>query len=289
MAIGTNIPATVIQKLIPILINQLEGLANASAIIDKLMASVTSEIKCNDPIIQNIKVNLEKIQKLIDNIRKVLGALQKIRTALNTTAGVAKTIELVQLVLPLPPFAPPGAIAKTLNLVISLGNNCKSASKCLNGLLSSAELAISMASDAIAAASLLLSNVCNQEDVVVDKSTALLISRNINQSVNDNVLTNANTGTDFINASANISSIFYTKFNVSTEDLSKYQEDADTLLSEYKDILTNLIEAPSAVYIEVNDPAPEFGNSGDYYIDTENQLIYGPKISAQEWGNGTKY
>ena len=79
MAIGTNIPAVVIKKLVPLLIKQLEGLSDVGAILQKLLSSLPPNVACNDPIVQNIKANLEKVKKLIDNIRKILTALDKIR------------------------------------------------------------------------------------------------------------------------------------------------------------------------------------------------------------------
>ena len=294
MAIGTNIPAVVIKKLIPILIKQLEGVSDVSAVLQKLLSSFPPNITCNDPLVQNLKANLEKMQKLIDNIRKILTALDKIRKGLNVTAGVAKTIELVQMVIPLPPFAPPGPISKLLKIVIDLGSNCKSAVECLNGLLSSAELAIAMASDSIADASSALSTICTEESVTVTKSTARIIASNINRaagidinSTGNGISGNGGNNTSFNNE--NFSSIFYTKYNVSADDLNKFEDDVNTLVNESRNILTDLIEAPSAVYIETDSPMPDKGNTGDYYIDIENQLIYGPKISDAEWGIGTKY
>ena len=298
MAIGTNIPAVVIKKLVPLLIKQLEGLSDVGAILQKLLSSLPPNVACNDPIVQNIKANLEKVKKLIDNIRKILTALDKIRKALNITAGVANTIQLVQMVLPLPPFAPPGPISKLLTIVIGLGANCKSALECLNGLLASAELAIASATDIIADASTALSNICTEESITVTRSTARIIAANINRTAginsglgdgsdNDGNNNNNNNGTS--SPYGDLSSIFYTKFNVSKDDLDKYEEDVNSLVAESKDILTNLIEAPSAVYIETDAPTSNVGNTGDYYIDIESQIIYGPKVSDKEWGIGTKY
>jgi len=293
MAIGTNIPAVVIKKLIPILIKQLEGVSDVSAILQKLLSSLPTDVTCNDPVIQNLKANLEKMQKLIDNIRKILTALDKIRKGLNVTAGVAKTIELVQMVIPLPPFAPPGPISKLLKIVIDLGSNCKSAVECLNGLLSAADLAIATATDTIADATSILSTICTEESVTVTASTARIIASNINRTVGIEVAgISDNNGNGSNNASlnnGNFSSIFYTKYNVSTDDLNKFEDDVNTLVDESRNILTDLIEAPSAVFIEADSPIAEKGNTGDYYIDIENQLIYGPKISDTEWGIGTKY
>jgi hypothetical protein len=48
--------------------------------------------------------------------------------------------------------------------------------------------------------------------------------------------------------------------------------------------MTNLVEAPSKVYQASGVPENNLGKLGDYYINLDNQSIYGPKAQANDWG-----
>jgi len=54
-------------------------------------------------------------------------------------------------------------------------------------------------------------------------------------------------------------------------------------------VLSNLQEAPSAVFQQEGIPTSDIGKLGDYYIDTQNLIFYGPKLSDTEWPPGIKY
>jgi hypothetical protein len=49
--------------------------------------------------------------------------------------------------------------------------------------------------------------------------------------------------------------------------------------------LQNLKEAPSKVISNTQPPTTNVGDIDDYYIDTTNQVIYGPKTDSG-WGIG---
>ena len=77
---------------------------------------------------------------------------------------------------------------------------------------------------------------------------------------------------------------FYNKLNVSDADLEDRSINIEQLLTQQRDLLTSLTEAPSKVYQEPGVPSADLGKLGDYYIDTTNSNIYGPKISNSNWG-----
>ena len=403
MALKTNIPDKVIQIIIPILLTQLKDISKITTRLKNLAASIPVGAKCNDPVIKNLKRNLEKLNKLISNIRKILKVLEKIRKALNITAGVASGIAIAQTLIPLPPGAPPGPIAKLLNIATNLGTNCKSAVMVLSGLLATIDLAISMAEIAIANTLKAISNLCTSEDIEVSNAVAQIMSNNlvntvlgeltidngtstnnninsskeaadngtstnnnINSSkeadcivirteiirgraiassklytnvvsitdgdgvgatfdinvingqyvsVNVNQLGNGYRENDQITITGNLlggispnndlllrvrcvsknnytesyDSLFYTKYNVSFDDLDVLQNDVDELAEDAKSVLTNLIEAPSSAFIEYSSPTNNIGKVGDFYIDLANNMIYGPKPADDVWDNGIKY
>jgi hypothetical protein len=79
-----------------------------------------------------------------------------------------------------------------------------------------------------------------------------------------------------------LDSEFYQEINVSQEDLTNRSDDIQKLIEQQRSLLT-LQEAPSQVYQQVGRPDDDLGKTGDYYIDTQNLMIYGPKPSDTEW------
>jgi len=71
----------------------------------------------------------------------------------------------------------------------------------------------------------------------------------------------------------------YSDINVSDEDLNTYSKMIDNLVKNQQDLLTSLQEAPAQSYNGTEPPNSNLGKSGDYYIDTTAQKMYGPKTS----------
>ena len=183
MALGTNIPSKIIERIVPILLTQLQGIDKVVGTLDISSASLPYGVKCNDPVVKDLKKNLEKLKKLINNVKKLVKVLEKIRTGLNITAGIAVGISIAQTLIPLPPFAPPGPIAKLLAITTNLANNCKSAIPILVGLLAAIELAIGLAESTLAKLFETLSSICINEDIEVNRTIANHMINNINSNV----------------------------------------------------------------------------------------------------------
>jgi hypothetical protein len=76
---------------------------------------------------------------------------------------------------------------------------------------------------------------------------------------------------------------FYNDDNVSNEDLDYRSITIYDLITQQRDLLTSLEEAPSKVYQDAGLPSLDLGKVGDYYIDTTTSIIYGPKMSITNW------
>ncbi len=63
----------------------------------------------------------------------------------------------------------------------------------------------------------------------------------------------------------------------------------DGLLKQQQDLLQSLEEAPSKVYSDNGAPGSDLGKPGDYYIDLQNKLIYGPKPTRTDWADGINF
>jgi len=79
---------------------------------------------------------------------------------------------------------------------------------------------------------------------------------------------------------ATIGTEFYTETNVSTNDMKKYLDTVNKLVESQQDLLTSLQEAPAQSYTGTTPPDNSLGKSGDYYVDTSENKIYGPKTNS---------
>ena len=82
---------------------------------------------------------------------------------------------------------------------------------------------------------------------------------------------------------------FYTKVNVSEEDLDFRSDTIEQLLSQQRDLLTSILEAPSKVHQTTAAPTGSLGKLGDYVVDNVNKNMYGPKLENDSWGQPVKF
>ena len=71
---------------------------------------------------------------------------------------------------------------------------------------------------------------------------------------------------------------------MSESDLQQRSDTIQELISQQEDLLTSLQEAPSQVYKDNGPPASDLGKIGDFYVDIQNNIPYGPKKSDTDWG-----
>jgi hypothetical protein len=309
-------PYDKIPALIPLAISQIQTLINKiiSFLTKKVMELVTKanqigkNVKCDDPRIQNLKDLLEKIKRTIDKLLEVLTILTIIIPVATVVANIASTILSIQLVLPLPAVP---AVSQTITIqnetIASVLGGLKQASIIVTITTGSLALISSLLGPVIN----LLSSVCQNETFQVDSKTQESIINNVKTEL-DKLNLNGSSGADgdsddiFIDRNEDVSQIdtslyqdfvnseFYRPINLSESDLENRDETIDDLLERQKNLLENIIEAPSKSI--VNDdisrsgaPAGDLGTRGDYYIDKTTRTLYGPKISDTEWGTSLKY
>lgn len=269
MAIGATIPANLIQRIIPLLIKQSEQLTkNAAKFTDQIM-QLNSKVKCSDPQIKQLKQDLQKIYDAISRIKQGLNSINNITPVITTISTVASTLKTIQLAIPAVPGVPTGPITELINTFDNLGTNAKSSTSSLQGLISTINIRLDMTNKTLAVGLDKLTSICNTETFAV----TLDISNEL----------------DEINRNINYDSIaptqFYTELNVSEDDIQNRIELIEDLLTQQLNVLQNLKEAPSKVLSNTIPPTADIGDNDDYYIDTNNQKIYGPKTDMG-WGVG---
>lgn len=265
MAIGTTIPVNLIKQLIPVLMKQVDTLSTQSENFCNQVLQLPGNINCNDPRVRAAKIKLQSLNDLIETIKQGLNTINNIVPVIGTISTVAQSLKIVQLAIPAVPGVPTGPVTELINTFDSLGKNAKSSVSSLQGMVSAINIQFARINQSLAKSIRKLSAICNTEifDVSADINDALL-----NLDYTDDVPTQ-----------------FYTELNVSDEDITSRLSLIEQLVTEQLNVLQNLKEAPSQVLSGIETPISDIGDIGDYYIDTDSQLIYGPKTELG-WGSG---
>ena len=278
-------PFDIIPKLpgkgVNIIVKQINQ--QTDKLIDSVNKTVQSSIKlpkgasCDDPNVKKIKDDLAQIQKQITKLQEIV---PKIQTTVNTVQTVVKTAAAVKSAIALAqlsnPVTAPLFIAQQLtaiqdatiaNAIASL-DQFKSIPADLTSKLATIVPPLLSAIQKVAA-------TCNGD---LDGLETLQIPT---------LDSGAGDGTGDYNDL--LPSEFYNELNVSDDDLQDRSDAIESLLQQQRDLLSSLLEAPSKVYQEPSTPNQSLGKIGDYYIDTQNKLIYGPKLVTDSWGMGINY
>jgi len=248
---------------------------------DRLLDNVTktvqdtvklpTNIKCDDPRIAQIKKQLADIQKQITTVQETI---PKIQTTINTVRqliGVATGIKTALSVAQLAnPVTAPLFIAQQLTAIqdATIVNAISSLSQFASVPVSLASKLQTITPPLLAAIDK-VSNICNGD---VD---TLTISQD---ALSDDALQTDTGYNDLVNTE------FYNEENVSDDDLQHRSDTIQQLLEQQQNLLTSLQEAPSKVYKASGSPSNNLGKLGDYYINLDDQSIYGPKLQADDWG-----
>jgi hypothetical protein len=244
-----------------------------------------TNVKCDDPRVQNIKQNLENIQSLItqvqQNIPKIQSAITAVNTIVSTAQGIKSAIAAAQLANPV--TAPVYIATQTEAIQNQLIVNAIEAVKPLQALPKQIESKIIMLMPILIAAISKLNTITDDDvelnvpSIPTDDDAELNVSSIL---TDDDVELNMDT-----NYYDLIPTEFYNELNVSDDDLTQRSNLIEQLVDQQRNLLTSLQEAPSQVYKQEGNPPPELGKIGDYYLNTSNNVSYGPKITDTDWGN----
>jgi len=219
---------------------------------------------CDDPRVTKIKDQLSEIQRQISRVQETIPKIQQTIDSVKQVVAVAQGIKTAVTIAQLSnPLTAPGFIAAQLTAIqdativnsIESLNQFSSIPETLSSKLATIVPPLTSAINKV-------SSICGDTDLEFS-----LPSTFGTEDFNDLVPTE-----------------FYTDDNVSDSDLQDRSDSIETLLTQQRDLLTSLQEAPSQVYRDSGIPSGDVGKVGDYYIDTELSNIYGPKPSSNNWG-----
>jgi hypothetical protein len=265
-----NLPPQITDKAIQQLNKLVDQLGDKVVTVAKDSVKLPEKCKCDDPRIKKIKKDLTDVQTLITKLQTELPKIQKIinvtKTVITAANGVKTALSAAQLSNPV---TAPVFLAMLLKDVqdVTIKNALASVqqlAKVPPTLTAQLSKFVPPIQDALGK----IGSSCNGDipEISIPTSTADSGSA-------------FGEGFDYNDL---LDSEFYQEINVSQEDLTKRSEDIQKLIEQQRSLLT-LQEAPSQVYQQVGRPSDDLGKTGDYYIDTQNLMIYGPKPSDTEW------
>jgi hypothetical protein len=244
------LPAQAVTLIMELLSNQINSLQEQA--IDAIeRSSLPDRIDCDDPRVQAAIEAFDKLNELINKIRDLIPTIQRVTNTIQTLIGTAQGIKAAQL---LNPITAPAVIAAELIIVQNMTiANALIAVQQFKNIPTLIENAILGLGPTLLDVAQRLATVCDENG----------IEFNI-----DNL--------DITNTSS---------LSLDSLDISEL----DNMLKQQKDLLQSLEEAPSKVYSNNGVPGSDLGKPGDYYIDLQNKLIYGPKPTRTSWADGIQF
>jgi uncharacterized protein YoxC len=261
-----KLPAKGVNEIMRQLDKQIDTLFKNISVTVKETAKLPNDCNCDDPRIKQIKTNLDQIQqqllKIQESLPKIQSSISQIKNLVSVAKGIKSAITAAQLSNPV--TAP---VFLAMQLMAIQDATIVNAIESL-GMLSTVPLTMSSKLATIIpplmGAISKVSSVCNTDGEsdyeIPDFGSDLSTSNNIDY--NDSVPTE-----------------FYNEYNVSDSDLQGRSDAIKFLLEQQQNLLTSLQEAPSAVYRQAGLPDNSIGKAGDYYIDINTDVVYGPKLS----------
>jgi hypothetical protein len=230
-----------------------------------------SNVKCDDPRVKNVKQQLSDIQTQITRVSEQIPRIQSTINTVKQVVAVAQGIKTAITIAQLSnPITAPVFIANQLTAIqdATIVNAIESLNQ-FSTIPASLTSKLSTIVPPLTNALKKVSSSCGDDDDTNFELPSDLLTNNTgdNEDYNDLVPTE-----------------FYSEKNVSESDLQDRSDTIEELLTQQRNLLTSLQEAPSKVYQQPGVPAGQVGKIGDYYIDTQSSSIYGPKPSLTDWG-----
>lgn len=263
-----KLPARGAEFIIDQLNQQLDQLTEIASNVIQESVKLPGNIQCDDPRIKKLKEQLAQIQEIIQQVQAAIPVIQQsinaVKQIVNIAQGIKATISAAQLSNP-----------ATAGLFIALQLQAIQDATIVNAIASLNQFAtlptqllgrLQTLLPPLIAAIAKIGAACDGDAPVLEVPEEL---------ANTNI-------TDYNDL---VNSEFYNELNVSDSDLTDRSNQIEQLVQQQRDLLQSLQEAPSKVYQLPGIPLPDLGKTGDYYIDTNTNTVYGPKVSATNWGN----
>ena len=293
-----KLPAKGVNKFVGVFDKQIDRLVDQVMKVVHDSTKLPPNLKCNDPSIKQIKDQIAQIQKQIvtiqDLVPKIQTAVSTVKSLIAVAQGIKLTLTAAQLSNPI---TAPVFIASQLMLIQdAVLVNAITSLKSLSAIPATLPGKLAPLIPQLVAAANIVGNACGNEEPPLDIPT---ISDNGDSGDGDSG-DSGNNGYDGLGDRIDgiddvagygdaLKTEFYTKVNVSEEDLDFRSDTIEQLLSQQRDLLTSILEAPSKVHQTTAEPPGSLGKLGDYVVDNFNKNMYGPKLENDSWGQPVKF
>ena len=261
-----NIIPQLQQQVSPLLSDAQSKLINTTAELQNKLLSISPNISCNDPQIQQIRSLLERLNGVIATIDPILSFVPTTVDILKIVSTSAQAASTAALAIP---TGPPAVLSQTISAAAEAIDRISNFLETLSTQIELFSPVLTKVSAVGNLADQLLSQVCGDSQRF--NGLGQLSQTNLNQGLSLTDLANLYPST------------FYREVNVTDEDINQRLQTIQALLEEGQQISTSLKEAPSKILSGTTDPDNNIGVSGDYYINTTSGVIFGPKPSDVSW------
>lgn len=246
------------------------------------VAKLPAGLDCDDPRVKKAKETLQAVQdnlqKVQENLPKIQQIISQVSTIIKTGIAVKNAIAVAQLSNPItaPLFIAQISQEIQNELIVNALETIQPLQAIPQQALGKLQTLVPPLQQAIAK----LVTSCNGEDLNID----FPVARNGGDGTNggDGFDNQFPAGFDY---NSLLPSEFYRNVNVSNVDLDQRSDAIQQLIEQQQNLLTSLLESPSQVYKQEGPPPNNLGKAGDFYIDTQNNVPYGPKPSDTIWGS----
>ena len=290
-----KLPAKGVNKFVGVFDKQIDRLVDQVMKVVHDSTKLPPNLKCNDPSIKQIKDQIAQIQKQIVTIQELVPKIQTAVSTVKSLIAVAQGIKLTLTVAQLSnPITAPVFIASQLMLIQdAVLVNAITSLTSLSAIPATLPSKLAPLIPQLIAAANIVGNACGNEEPPLAIPT-------ISDDGDGDSGNNGNNGYDGLGDRIDgiddvagygdaLKTEFYTKVNVSEEDLDFRSDTIEQLLSQQRDLLTSILEAPSKVHQTTAEPTGSLGKLGDYVVDNVNKNMYGPKLENDSWGQPVKF
>jgi len=253
---------------------QTDKLLNDISITVKQSVKLPKNCKSDDPHVKQIKENLQSIQtqlqQLQSNLPKIQQSIKQVTQLINVAKSIKTAISVAQLSNPV---TAPVFIAMQLTAIQDAT---------IVNALNSLKILNTVPTTVASKLNTLIPPLLNVIDTVSTISGETESDFEIPTFNSNNNLDPNNLDPDNIDYNDLVPTEFYKDYNVSQFDLDYRSDVIEDLVRQQQDLLSSIIEAPSVVHRGIGSPNKSIGKTGDYYIDTVTETIYGPKF-ADKW------
>ena len=292
-----KLPAKGVNKFVGVFDKQIDRLVDQVMKVVHDSTKLPPNLKCNDPSIKQIKDQIAQIQKQIVTIQELVPKIQTAVSTVKSLIAVAQGIKLTLTVAQLSnPITAPVFIASQLMLIQdAVLVNAITSLTSLSAIPATLPGKLAPLIPQLVAAANIVGNACGNEEpplaipTISDDGDGDGDSSNNGNNGYDGLGDRIDGIDDVAGYGDALKTEFYTKVNVSEEDLDFRSDTIEQLLSQQRDLLTSILEAPSKVHQTTAEPSGSLGKLGDYVVDNFNKNMYGPKLENDSWGQPVKF